>query len=177
MCFGQKSARGVLLVEPLLGLLYSFLLLDLLWVPLMCAENVSFPLAGWILGVTQTILYPLGETVLQHHPWGHPQCARASRDSGSFCLRVVCGEGINGLGVLSVPSSFLQAFSWRGLSVLVEHLQFFIVMGLYLSTSCPDLPLQLMNFSLHSPQAPLHGSRHSLSQIIEVRGGISGTYG
>ena len=26
--------------------------------------------------------------------------------AGSFCLRVICGEGLDGLGVLSVPSSF-----------------------------------------------------------------------
>ena len=39
------------------------------------------PLTGWILGVTQSFLYPLGEKVLQHHPRGHPQYARSSMDS------------------------------------------------------------------------------------------------
>ena len=51
---------GVLLVEPLLGPPHSFLLLELLWVPTLCAGNVGFPLTGWILGVTQSLQYPLG---------------------------------------------------------------------------------------------------------------------
>ena len=46
---------GVLLVEPLLGPLHSFLLLELLWVPLLCAGKCSFPLTGWILGVALSL--------------------------------------------------------------------------------------------------------------------------
>ena len=50
-------------------------------------------------------------------------------------------------------------------------------MGLLLAISCLKLPLKLPNLSLHSPQAPIHSSGKSLSQILEVSGGISGTNG
>ena len=50
-------------------------------------------------------------------------------------------------------------------------------MGLCLAIIHLKLPLQLLNYSLHSPHAPLHGSGHSLAQTLEVRGGISGAHG
>ena len=46
---GQESAWEVLLVEPLLGPLHSFLLPEILQVPLLCAGNVGFPLLGGFL--------------------------------------------------------------------------------------------------------------------------------
>ena len=52
-----------------------------------------------------------------------------------------------------------------------------MIMGLHLAISHLKLPLLLQNLSLHSMQAPLHGSGHSLFWTLEVRGGISGTHG
>ena len=65
----------------------------------------------------------------------------------------------------------------QGLLVPFELLQLFMVMGLHLAISHPDLPLQLPNFSFLSPQAPFYGSGNSLSQTLEAREGISGTHG
>ena len=56
--FGLECAWGGLLVEPLLSPLYSFLLLELLWVPLLLTGKVGSLLAGWILGVAQSLLPP-----------------------------------------------------------------------------------------------------------------------
>ena len=55
LCFGQETAWGVL-VELHLGTLYSFLLVELFWVPLPLAGKVDFLLTGWILGVTWSLL-------------------------------------------------------------------------------------------------------------------------
>ena len=77
----QESVWRVLLVEPLLSPLHSFLLLELLLVPLLCAEKHGFLLAGWILGVTLSLLCPSGEKVLQHCLRGHSWHARSCKDS------------------------------------------------------------------------------------------------
>ena len=100
------------------NLFWAHCTLSCCWIPSGSPSCMLGTSSSPLLGV---ILVPLGAS-------GIPQWRRSFNAThedilsmpdpagiaGFFCLRVVCGEGIAGLGVLGAPSSFiLESFSCR----------------------------------------------------------------
>ena len=120
---------------------------------------------------------PSGEKVLQHHPRGHLQHARSSRDSWFLLPQSGLWGRYQWFRSARCPL-ILHSYELllQDLLVPVELLPSLMVMGLCLALSHPNLPLEVPNLSLHSPQASLYGFGCSLSQTLEAREEISGTH-
>ena len=137
---------GLFLVEPLLGLLHSFLLPELPWVCLLHAGNISFPSLGRHLVSPRASCTPQGRRSFNTIFGGALGVLGPVGTTGSFCFRVVCGEGIASSGCLvPPPPSFLRCPPVGPLSHIWALL---IIHG----PCCPPLQTSFLapNFSLHS---------------------------
>ena len=172
----RKVPGGVLLVEPHLGPLHSFLLSELLWVPFLSAGETWLP-PHWVDSWCHWVSCgPFGRrfvSTTRRDALGMPDPVGTA---GSFHLWVVCGEGIASLGVFGALSSFLRAPPAGPLGPIWTPL---IIYGSE-PLSCHSLPWTSFPAPKFQPALPTgcpHSSGCSLAQTLEARGGTSGTHG
>ena len=108
--FGQEDAWGILLVEPLLCLLPSFSLPELLHVCLCMLGMSPSPSLSWFLRSLGAPDTPQGRRSFNAICRDALSVPGPVGTAGSFCLGMVCEEGIASLRVLGSP---VFSHSWE----------------------------------------------------------------